>query len=171
MKKKKIVLIGFACSYKSTVGKILSEKLGFRHFDTDAEIERIEKKSVSEIFSDDGESYFRAIEQSVLADLCDAQNAVISCGGGAVLAPEFAALAQRATVVWLTATAQTVSERLDGVTRPLFDGLPFEQLQAMVDVRSAVYRNYADMEVPTDNITSSQVANEVLAELNGFIFD
>ncbi|MCM1195119.1 MAG: shikimate kinase [Firmicutes bacterium] len=161
----KIILIGFACSYKSTVGALLSEKPGLKHIDVDKEAERTAKRSISEIFETSGEAEFRRTESVVLSSLQDVNDVVISCGGGSVLSDGFASFASKATVVWLTVTADSVLCRLGDTPRPLFDGLNANEIEAIIAERSAYYSRYADVIVSTDGKTSIQVAEEIYNKL------
>ncbi len=83
--KKNIILTGMPACGKSTVGAILSKKLGMQVFDSDAIIEEKEGKSISDIFSENGEEYFRNSESQVISDLGSKNGIIISTGGGAVL--------------------------------------------------------------------------------------
>ena len=159
---KKIVLIGFAASGKSSVGKLIAERLNMEFVDTDVEIERQCGMSVGEIFRRLGEEYFREKENECLASLVARQNVVVACGGGSVLAESFAQLEQDSLVIYLTATAQTVAHRLGNVPRPLFDGLDASELQQHINARAPLYRRHADVTFPTDNLTPSQLADRVI---------
>ncbi len=162
----KIILIGFATSYKSSVATVLGKKLNLSVVDTDSVIEQQQGQSVWQIFEDKGEEYFRAQEQLLVDELSNTDNVVISCGGGTVLAPNFGNLASSATVVWLTVGANSVKYRLTKGTRPLFDNLSVEQLQQKILSRAPLYQQYAQQVVCTDHRTSNQVARQILGLLN-----
>ena len=83
--KKNICLIGIMGAGKSVIGKLLSEKLRMKYYDSDKLIEKRLKKSINQIFSDHGESYFRDIEEDIVLSLLDKKNCVISLGGGSIL--------------------------------------------------------------------------------------
>ena len=85
IKKKNICIIGLMGSGKSVIGKDLSKYLNFKFFDTDKEIELKEKKSISKIFEDNGESYFRKIEEKICLEILTHDNCVISLGGGSII--------------------------------------------------------------------------------------
>lgn len=161
----KIVLIGFACCYKTSAGELLAKKLNYAHIDVDRMIEAGAGKSVAEIFASFGENEFRRLERQALLSLIPSNDIVISCGGGSVLADSFEVFAEGATVVWLTANADTVVSRLGGVSRPLFDGKSADDIACLMDVRAQYYAKYADIIVSTDNLTSSQVADAVFGKL------
>ena len=83
--KKNICLIGLMGAGKSIVGKLLAKELSMRYYDSDKLIEKKLHKSINQIFSDHGESYFRNIEEDVVLSLLDKKNCVISLGGGSIL--------------------------------------------------------------------------------------
>ena len=83
--KKNICLIGLMGAGKSVIGKLLAKELRIRHYDSDKLIEKKLNKSINQIFSDHGESYFRNIEEDIVLSLLDKKNCVISLGGGSIL--------------------------------------------------------------------------------------
>ena len=159
--KKIVLMIGFACCGKSTVGALLASRLGCKFVDTDSEIAKRCNLTVSEIFERYGEERFRQMEIALLASLADCQDAVVSCGGGSTLVDNFGQFAANSVVVWLTATAETVSRRLGDTPRPLFDSLSVEALAQYVERRSAVYKMYAEVQFATDDKTPEQVAEKI----------
>ncbi|MCM1289791.1 MAG: shikimate kinase [Corallococcus sp.] len=162
----KILLIGFASSGKSTVGKLLAEKLHWNFYDSDVLVEQTADCSVAQIFSDCGEEYFRNLENKVLQRLTLSDNAVVALGGGSVLCADFMALAQNSTVVWLQVSPKSVAERLAGdTTRPLFDGLPTPTLSKLVDQRTPLYKAVANVAVTTDGKTPQEVVQEIARRL------
>ena len=84
-KKKNIALIGHMGSGKTTLGKILSKELKMRHIDTDKLIENKQKKTISYIFKEKGEKYFRELEEKLILDIPYQQNLIISLGGGSII--------------------------------------------------------------------------------------
>jgi len=85
IKKKNICIMGLMGSGKSIIGKDLSKYLNLKFYDTDKEIELKTKKSISTIFEEEGESYFREIEQKICLELLSQSNCVISLGGGSII--------------------------------------------------------------------------------------
>ena len=162
---KKIVLIGFATSYKSSVGKLLADKLKVEFVDTDVEIERECNLTVQQIFNSHGESYFRQKENQLLLSLAPRKDTVIACGGGSVINENFERFAKNSIVIWLTVTANTVKSRLGGTPRPLFDGLNEQQLATFIESRAPLYQRYANLTIPTDNLTAEQVADTIYSQL------
>ena len=157
----KIVIIGFATSYKSTVAKHLSQKLNLPLFDVDKLAENQAGMPISQIFATQGEQAFRDVENQVLNNLATKPVGVVSCGGGSVMSQAFDALAQNATVVWLKVDGPTAHARLNGHTRPLFDKLTVDQLTVKIAERTPYYAKYATVTLDT----SSKTSNQVVAEL------
>lgn len=157
----KIVIIGFATAYKTTVGNLLAQKLGVDWLDTDIQAEKLTQKSIPHIFADGTESAFRQVESQVL-NILPQDNIVVSCGGGTVLCNGFADFCKNATVVWLKVSANTVIGRLGNNVRPLFDGLTEEELAAYVSRRNKIYQKYATISVDTDGKTSTEVCTELV---------
>lgn len=157
----KIVIIGFATAYKTTVGKLIAEKLGLDWLDTDVQTEKFTQKSIPQIFADCGEDAFRFAESQVLKGLPQ-NNVVVSCGGGTVLCNGFADFCKNATVVWLKVSASAVMARLGNNVRPLFDGLSEEKLAAYVSRRNEIYQKFATVTLDTDEKTSTEVCTELL---------
>ena len=85
IKKKNICIMGLMGSGKSIIGKDLSKYLNLKFYDTDKEIELKTKKSINEIFEEEGESYFRDIEEKICIELLTNNNCVISLGGGSII--------------------------------------------------------------------------------------
>jgi shikimate kinase len=153
-------------SGKTTVGRIVADRLGRRVIDSDAVIERLTGRTVREIFADDGEEAFRAFETAALLDaLATPEPAVIAAAGGVVLRAENREALKRANakVVWLCATPSLLVERVtSGGHRPLLDDDPAGTLQRMYDTRQSLYREVADAIVLVDNRTPNEVVEAVL---------
>lgn len=161
----KIVLIGFACSYKTSVGKLLAQQLNMEWVDTDEMVTHYAKKSIAQIFVQDSELEFRRAESFALLEAAHKDNVVVSCGGGGALHSAFEKLACGAKVVWLTSTAATILSRLGGEPRPLLDGKSVEQIDELIIKRTPYYQKYANLTVATDGKTSEQVTDEIVSLL------
>jgi shikimate kinase len=161
-----LVLVGLMGSGKSTVARILAERLGRRLVDTDAVIEERAGRTVREIFAADGEDAFRSLETEVLVhSLAEVDPLVIAAAGGVVLRAEnrAALVASAARVVWLSADPSTLVERVrGGGHRPLLDSDPAGALQRMHADREALYREVADVIVRVDGRSATEVAEAVL---------
>lgn len=137
--QRSIVLIGMPGSGKSTVGRLLAQRLNKPFIDTDALIEAKTGRKIPDIFAQDGESAFRDIEQQVIADCCQTGGHVIATGGGAVLREENRCnLRMNAQVVWL----QRPLSALPFHGRPLSTG--FDAIESMYALREPLYRACAD---------------------------
>lgn len=154
---------------KTTVARAAAERLGRPLFDSDVMIERRTGRSVRDIFADDGEPAFRALETEALSQaLASDEPAVIAAAGGVVLHPDNRAAlkAANAHVVWLCADPATLLERIAspgvGTHRPLLDGDPAGTLQRMFRERETLYREVADAIVAVDGCSVAEVVDAVL---------
>ena len=163
-----IYLVGFMGAGKTTVSSILSEKLGLEVIDTDHVIETKLEKTVSEIFEEYGEDYFRQLEHLVVKGVVK-ENRIITTGGGAVLREDSRnILKKKKNVIYLKASATTILERLrDDTTRPLLQTEnKLEKIEALLQQRDALYKEVATYTVDTDGLTLEQVAREIVDNLN-----
>jgi shikimate kinase len=160
-----VVLVGPPAAGKTTVGRLLAERLGVRFTDTDDLVVARAGKPVSEIFVDDGEDAFRALEAAVVAEALEA-GGVLALGGGAVLGTETRERLAGNRVVFL-ATGVPASASRVGLNRdrPLLLGNPRQQLRALLDARLPLYREVASATVVTDELAAEEVADAVLAAL------
>ncbi len=166
-----MALIGFSGTGKSTVARLLAQRLGWETFDLDAEIARATGRAIPDIFAVDGEAAFRRLEAQHLRarlDLPRAAGIVVALGGGATLSEAVRhAIAEAGVIVCLDATPQTITARLragDGVSpseRPLLAvPNPGTQVERLKAARAALYA-LADFTVHVDALTPVQVAEEV----------
>lgn len=109
-----LYLVGMMGSGKSTVGRLLSQSLAYRYFDTDDLIEKSVGAPVRQIFDENGEDLFRDLETQVLAELSQYARSVISTGGGAVLRTENWGHMRHGIVVWLNGSPATLAARIAG---------------------------------------------------------
>ena len=106
-------LVGYRATGKTTLARLLAERLGWDWIDADVEIERRAGKPIAQIFAEDGEPAFRDLEAGVIADLCRRDRLVLAAGGGAPLRPESRrAMHEAGKVVWLTARPETILDRM-----------------------------------------------------------
>lgn len=141
---KRILLVGFMGSGKSTVASLLASHLGWTFLDFDVEIERRTGATVAEIFRQRGEGYFRALEGEVGSELLEAERAVLASGGGwPVPAGRMEGLGMDTLSVWLSLDAATAVERATsgGSVRPLLQGPdPVRRAEILLNERRARYR-------------------------------
>jgi len=161
-----LVLVGLMGTGKSTVGRVLAQRLHRRLVDTDAEVEARAGRTVRQIFADEGEAVFRKLETEALAEALDSvPPVVIAAAGGVVLAPENRLALKRAAakVVWLSADPSLLVSRAKAAGhRPLLDADPAGVLEAMAVARQPLYREVAHVVVSVDGRSPSEVADAVL---------
>lgn len=161
---ERVVLLGFMCSGKSTVGKSLAERLEWDLLDFDAEIESREGRSVSSIIEAEGESYFRRLEAELTAEVAGAKRIVLAPGGGWIVEPErLESLRPNTFAVWLSVSADETVRRLrtDCVDRPFRNHPdPVVPIREMLAERAPLYR-LSDLTIPTDNRRPESVAFEI----------
>lgn len=162
-----LVVVGPPGAGKSTIGKLLARRLGVAFADTDALIEQRAGRTISEMFTVDGEDAFRALERAVIADALGAGHGVLALGGGAVLAEETRALLREHRVVALDVDLADGMRRTGMSTaRPLLAGVnPRATFRALLQARAPLYREVATVRVDTSRRSPNQVVALVLSEL------
>ncbi len=159
-----LVLTGFMGTGKTCVGRLVAAQLHFQFVDTDALIETRAGKTISEIFAQAGEPFFRDLEKQVVADLSRYDKTVIATGGGlAADLDNLASLKQHALVVCLWASPETIWERVRHQShRPLLqDPNPLEKIRQLLAVRAPFYRQ-ADALVISGSRSMKEVAQHVI---------
>ena len=158
----RVVLVGPMGAGKSTVAGLLAGRWGVTVRDTDADIEAAEGRTISEIFVDDGDETFRALERAAVAAALAQHDGVLALGGGAVLDPGTRDALEGHTVVFLNVGLSDAVKRVGlGVGRPLLLGNVRARVKALMDERMPVYRSVATVQVETDGRTPEDVAAEV----------
>jgi shikimate kinase len=156
------ILIGPPGAGKSTVGPLLAELLGVTFLDTDSDIEQAAGKPVSDIFIEDGEPAFRALERAAVARAVAAHPGVLGLGGGAVLDPGTRRLLAGQQVIYLETGFAAATKRVGlDKARPLLLGNPRAQLKALLDQRLPIYAELAWITVRTDSRSPAEVADEI----------
>ncbi len=165
--KPTVVLVGVMGAGKTTVGTLLAERLGLPLRDTDEDIVAVAGKPISDIFVQDGEDHFRALERAAVRDALATFDGVLALGGGAVLAEETRALLRDHTVVYLSVGLSDAVGRVGlGVGRPLLAVNPRATLRHLLDLRRPLYEEVATVVVTTDGRDPADVAAEVVKVLN-----
>ncbi|MET8281442.1 shikimate kinase [Micromonospora sp. NPDC005174] len=161
-----VVLVGVPGCGKTTVGQALAATLGVEFRDTDTDIEQMAGKSIPEIFIDEGEEHFRALERAAVAAALAAGTGVLALGGGAVLAEETRAALVGHRVVHLSVELPDAVRRVGlGAGRPLLAINPRATLKHLMDQRKPLYAEVATETVATDGRTPAAVVAEVAALL------
>ena len=156
------VLVGAPGSGKTTVGALLAKRLGLPFRDVDAVIVQRTGKSIAEIFTDDGEPAFRALEEQITAELLPLPG-VLSPGGGAVLSAATRAALHGHRVVWLqVGLAQSVKRVGLNAARPLLLGNVRGQLLKLLNERAALYREVATEVIDTDRATPAEIVEMIM---------
>lgn len=167
---ERVILVGAMCSGKTAVGRLVAERLGWGLIDFDETIELSEGRTVAEIFRDQGEQYFRALEAELSHELEKRHGVVLAPGGGWITQPQLVErLRSGSLLVWLKVSPECAWERhlnQSTVERPLLAvENPLEAMRSILSEREALYGR-ADAIVDTDHRAPSTVAEEVIALLN-----
>ena len=158
----RVVLVGPPGSGKSTVGAALAELLGLALHDTDAAIEAAQGRTISDIFVEDGERAFRALERAEVARAVAEDDGVLALGGGAPVDPATAQLLAGQTVVFLDVGIADASKRVGfDQSRPLLAVNPRASWVRLMNERRPVYEAVATFRVDTAGRTPQDVAAEV----------
>jgi shikimate kinase len=157
----KIYLVGFMGAGKTTLGRALASRLGWRLVDVDAQIEQRERRTVAAIFREAGEAYFRAVERAVVQDLLSVRHAVVATGGGTFVDPDTRArMLADGTVVWLDLPFEQVLARLPGDgRRPL--AADRTDLERLYVARGPAYAQ-AHLRVDSGAVRVEQLVEQVL---------
>ena len=160
---KTICLTGMMGSGKTTVAKLFATKFNLKFIDIDFLIEQKKNRKISEIFSENGENYFRQIEQQVIFDNFQPEDTIISLGGGAFENEQTRKfLLENSKVIYLKTTPQTILKRIENDdTRPLLHGRM--NVEAIIEIINKREKNYlsAHKIIETDDKTTEQIVLEL----------
>ncbi|MEV0592354.1 shikimate kinase [Nonomuraea cavernae] len=158
----KAVLIGPPGSGKTTLGRLLAERLGVPFRDTDADVEAVAGKPVADIFVEDGEERFRELELRALRQALTEHDGVLSVGGGAVLREEAQEALAGLPVVYLQVGLSDAVQRVGlASARPLLVLSPRSQLKKLMEERRPIYERLATITVVTDKREVEELADEI----------
>ncbi len=162
-----IYLVGFMGSGKTAVGEILAEKLSREFIEMDEIIEQKEGKKIADIFAEEGEQHFRDLETTLLKELSEKNNLIVSCGGGLVCNSEnLKILKNTGITISLFASAPEIHRRTKNQThRPILNvENPLKKINDLL-VKRAPYYDQADYKIDTENITPEKVAVKIVEVL------
>jgi shikimate kinase len=169
-----VVLMGYRGTGKTSVGRLLADRLEMPFLDSDELIKASSGKSVREMVAEKGWDFFRQEEKRVVAELSGKDGCIFALGGGVVLDEENVRnLKDKGFFIWLAAEAQTIADRLsgDGKTleqRPSLAGKDLnEETRSLLKTREPLYGRIADCRVDTSDLSIEEVAAEVLGILLG----
>ncbi len=161
-----IVLIGYRGAGKSVVGRLLAKRFGMEYIGMDAAIVEKAGMPIPEIVEKHGWPGFRDMESAVARELAGRDNLIIDTGGGIIERPEnIETLQKNATIFWLKARVETIVARIQGGTeRPaLTAGKTFtEEVEEVLERRIPKYRDAANFEIETDQLTPEQIVGIVI---------
>jgi len=164
-----IYLIGYRCTGKSSVGKLLAANLGMKFTDTDVELVNRAKKSISEIVEKSGWDEFRRIEKNIIRELSALEKHVVATGGGAVLDGDNTVYMKKTgIVVWLRATSLTIRERIkkDHGTKDFRPALTekgtFGEIDEILLTRNRFYEEAMDFYIDTDYLDIGGVCRDII---------
>lgn len=167
-----IILIGYRCSGKTSVGMRLARELERPFVDTDDWLVKKARRSVRTIVEDDGWETFRQLEREVIREACSRDNTVIATGGGAVLDPaNVAAMQANGRVVWLKVSPQTVEQRMsrDGRTDTLRPSLTskglYEEIVDVLTERAPLYEQAMNLSIDTDDKGIETIVDLIIRDL------
>lgn len=159
-----LYLVGFMGTGKTTVGRAIAQKTGFNVLDSDHEIERLQGKTIPDIFAQQGEPAFRAMEREFIERGHPAERTVVACGGGLVVQPGMLALLKsKGVVICLHASLETILARTARHrNRPLLAvENPEERIRTLYAAREPIYRNSGTL-ILTDNRPLHEIVAHVM---------
>jgi shikimate kinase len=167
-----IYLIGYRCSGKTTVGKILADRLCRQLVDMDREIETRTGKTIPQMVKENGWDKFREIERKVVSDIAGQTGLVVATGGGAVLDPQnVAAMKVSGLLVWLKVSVETVMARMMANQTPVPErpsltdkSLP-DEIRTTMEERHPIYQEAGDVDIDTENRDAASVCETILVHL------
>ncbi|MFJ9201848.1 shikimate kinase [Streptomyces flaveolus] len=161
-----IVLVGPMGVGKSTVGQLLAGRLGTAYRDTDEDIVSAQGRTIAEIFVDEGEPAFRALEKQAVRTALAEHDGVLALGGGAILDEDTRGLLAGRRVVYLSMDVEEAVKRTGlNAARPLLAVNPRKQWRELMEARRHLYEEVATVVVATDGRTPEEVTQAALDAL------
>jgi shikimate kinase len=163
----RLLLVGMMAVGKTTTGRLCAQRLGWKFFDSDEQLLAETGRGAQDIFDTDGDAALRTWETKVLHDAIDApEPVVVAVAGGVVLSEDNRALLIKSgVVVWLRASIETLSERVErGGARPRLGDDPEESLRELYRTRHSLYASVATIVIDVDDLAPEEVVTRVLSE-------
>jgi len=167
-----LLLIGYRCSGKTTIGKSIARTIDWSFVDSDLLVIKKSGKSIQDIIDTEGWDAFRRIERSALKQICANDRQVVATGGGVVLdEANIQAMKTSGIVVWLDATAGTIQKRMlqdknTGDFRPaLTDKGRVEEIEDMLLKRNPNYESASDFSIHTDNASINEITQKIIQKI------
>ena len=178
---QRIFITGFMTSGKSTIGPILANVIGWDFYDLDRLIERNEKRSITEIFENEGEEYFRRIETDALKELCRKSNVIVSLGGGTIALEEnLTMMKETGKIIYLKVSPETIYNRIKNkIDRPLFRSLVLSEtsehemvakIMELMELRSKYYK-CADFEFSTEDKSIGLTVDKIAKKIRPLLYE
>ena len=167
---KNVVLTGFMCTGKSTIGRTLAKKMGFRFVDSDEYIVKKQNMTIDEIFEKYGEEEFRRIEKECIKEISMMSNCIIATGGGVVLNPEnIDNLKKNGVVFNLSASLETILSRTGAIAkRPLIRNSTAEEIESRMKARQPYYDNN-HFKIEVDGLGPMQICTLIVKSYKSFV--
>lgn len=167
-----IILIGYRCTGKTTVGRALAKNLGWKFVDTDVEVVKTFGASIEEIVEKEGWLQFRSREKAIVERMSLENRHVISTGGGVVIDPENVEnLKKNGLVIWLKASVQTILNRMERDfkskdMRPALTSLDMEnEIRNTLALRDSLYRDAMDFSLHTDSLGANDICEIIYSKI------
>ncbi|MEL6814552.1 MAG: shikimate kinase [Cyanobacteria bacterium J06598_3] len=166
LKKTNLYIVGMMGAGKTTIGKKLANRLGYKFLDTDALIETTAGKPITELFASEGETAFRELESSVLSQVSTYTNLVVSTGGGIITQPMNWSYLRHGVVIWLDVPVPILVSRLSGDTsRPLLAGVDLvTKLENLLAERGELYAQ-ADLHIAYEGRSVGKTCDRIVTAL------
>lgn len=168
----KVILTGYRATGKSSVGRLVADRLGVGFYDMDKIIEKRRQSTIAAIVAEGGWGKFRELENRLLAEMAELPSGVIATGGGAIQHKEnWRRLMESGLVVWLTADRDTICSRLvaDAVTeaqRPaLTSDSTLNEVDRVLTEREPLYRQGSHLKIDTAAASVEEISNEIIGAL------
>lgn len=163
-----IILIGYRGTGKTTIGKILAERLSFKFISTDEEIEKFTNKKISEIVKEKGWNYFRMIEEEIVEKICSTwkKEVVIATGGGTIISEKNRKnLKKIGKIIYLTSDPKIIEKRIKNSERPSLIGnekITLEEIKQTLKEREKIYSTLSDFTIDTSYLTIDEIVEKII---------